>query len=629
MPVRPRKRPSLSGSTSLFVLVACLAVLALEAREAWVDRRVTLDAVARGASNLASALNGRARDLIDLGDAMLISIAERVSVAGVGDEQRASMDRLLTEAGSPLPEDTVLAVFAPDGSLFASSLPRVPLGFDAAEAEFFKLHRDRPDLGLHIGTPLLTVLAPRKLLTLSRRVTLADGSFGGVVVIGAATTGLVEESDNMDVGQRGLIAALRSDGTVLTTYPYVAEAIGGGVGHAGIFGPDAQAASAGTFIGSGIIDGEVRSYSYKRAERYPLIFLVGIDEQDALAGWRSNAIQRGIAALGLALFIGLLGSRLFHLLKRREADAHALEESEQLFRLLAERSGDMVLRIAPDRRLVYVSPASIDLLGLTPAELLGRSVLDEVAPEDRAVVEKAADTLHAEGSATVAFRLSHRQGRQVWVEASVRPLLNPSTREPDGAIAIARDITARKAAEQALQTLATTDALTGLANRRSFDAALAEEWERHHAAGTPLSLLLIDLDRFKLFNDTYGHQAGDDCLRAVSGALAGAAHRTGDVAARYGGEELVAILPNTSEEGAIAVAQAMHDNVLRLAITHRENPPAGRVSVSIGIATARDGDDENPAGLIERADKALYQAKARGRNRSWVADAPRKTVPSP
>jgi diguanylate cyclase (GGDEF)-like protein len=167
-----------------------------------------------------------------------------------------------------------------------------------------------------------------------------------------------------------------------------------------------------------------------------------------------------------------------------------------------------------------------------------------------------------------------------------------------------------------LEKLALQDGLTGLANRRQFDATLGKEFSRAMRQGSPLAFAMIDVDYFKRFNDRYGHSAGDDCLRSVANAIRGQTPtRTGDLAARYGGEEIGILLPNTDEDGAWAVAERMRIAVLALRLEHGDSP-LGMISISAGVAAVvpeRGNDD--PAVLIEAADRALYAAKNAGRNR--------------
>jgi diguanylate cyclase (GGDEF)-like protein len=174
-----------------------------------------------------------------------------------------------------------------------------------------------------------------------------------------------------------------------------------------------------------------------------------------------------------------------------------------------------------------------------------------------------------------------------------------------------------------MERLAATDGLTGLANRRHFDGVADREWRRCRRERQPLSVLLLDADHFKHFNDRYGHLAGDGCLRAIAGQLAAAARRPGDLAARYGGEEFLLLMPQTDRDGALRMGDRVRELVLDLAIAHEGSPGPGVVTVSIGGATAWPKDSESGptsvSALLDAADAALYQAKSGGRNQVVIA----------
>lgn len=170
-----------------------------------------------------------------------------------------------------------------------------------------------------------------------------------------------------------------------------------------------------------------------------------------------------------------------------------------------------------------------------------------------------------------------------------------------------------------LQQLLSTDSLTGIASRRRFDQALIDEWRRSARAGTALSLLMIDVDYFKSYNDNLGHLKGDVCLRRVAHLLSNAGRRPGDLVARYGGEEFVCLLPNTDSAGAAFVAERLMDAVKSAAIMHPDSPLGPYLSVSIGAATARPPAESRDA-LVGLADRLLYFAKGDGRNRVVCAE---------
>jgi two-component system chemotaxis family response regulator WspR len=176
----------------------------------------------------------------------------------------------------------------------------------------------------------------------------------------------------------------------------------------------------------------------------------------------------------------------------------------------------------------------------------------------------------------------------------------------------------RNAAVEELKRISITDGLTKIYNRRHFDETINKEFQRARREQSPLSLVLLDVDHFKQFNDHYGHQAGDDCLVDVADALQSSIHRASDTAARYGGEEFAAILPNIAAEGALAVAERIRMSIIDRNIKHEASSVADHVTVSLGVATIIPTKDSQAESLIRCADQGLYQAKEKGRNQVVV-----------
>jgi diguanylate cyclase (GGDEF)-like protein len=181
------------------------------------------------------------------------------------------------------------------------------------------------------------------------------------------------------------------------------------------------------------------------------------------------------------------------------------------------------------------------------------------------------------------------------------------------AVQLSAQLRRRMRAESELRLLARTDGLTGLANRRLLDETLEQEWRRARRTHRTLAILFIDVDRFKAFNDCYGHQAGDDALATVAHSIAMCLRRPADTAARYGGEEFLTVLPETSESDAALLAERIRAAVWDLAIEHAPST-FGRITVSVGIASSEGGEVEHVDQLIRMADEAVYEAKASGRN---------------
>ena len=167
-----------------------------------------------------------------------------------------------------------------------------------------------------------------------------------------------------------------------------------------------------------------------------------------------------------------------------------------------------------------------------------------------------------------------------------------------------------------LREQSSQDSLTGIPNRRSFDAAFEQEW--HHAArsGQPLALIMADVDHFKRYNDSYGHQRGDECLRAVAGAMRTAARRKVDLVARYGGEEFAMLLPDTPAVSALLVAGRVLEAVRALRLPHKDSPTTDHVTMSLGVCATVPRDDVQPHDLVKVTDRALYDAKSKGRNQA-------------
>lgn len=170
-------------------------------------------------------------------------------------------------------------------------------------------------------------------------------------------------------------------------------------------------------------------------------------------------------------------------------------------------------------------------------------------------------------------------------------------------------------ANEFLQKISSLDGLTGVPNRRRFDEVLKQEWQRAIRHSTSISLIMIDIDFFKLYNDTYGHQGGDDCLKRVARTLEGSAQRETDMVARYGGEEFGAILPETGTNGAFEVAETMRQNIANEKIPHESSTVSDHVTISVGVATWLPERNSSAEKIIASADKALYKAKESGRNR--------------
>lgn len=309
--------------------------------------------------------------------------------------------------------------------------------------------------------------------------------------------------------------------------------------------------------------------------------------------------------------------QLFGAFDRRPASP---AQGSDLFRELAEQSSDVICRVG-DNQAKYFSPACEKLFGWTSDEMMRLRPDEFFFAEDLGILAEGTDDLRSGRCEfrTCQVRVHHKDGSFRWVETNTRLARDRDGDAPADMIVVLRDITARKAHEDELAELALTDALTGIANRRAFEQAFARGWRDAVGARGALSLLLVDIDHFKRFNDRFGHQVGDDCLRAVAAALRGAADRPDSTVARFGGEEFAVILPGADADQALAAAEAARAAIVALAVPHPGGATADCVvTASIGAATAlaRSGAGAAmPGELLQAADTALYRAKDNGRNR--------------
>ena len=318
---------------------------------------------------------------------------------------------------------------------------------------------------------------------------------------------------------------------------------------------------------------------------------------------------------------------LLYIVEVRLAESERLratvEGSERRFRLLAEASNDIIFRCDLSGRRNYVSPSVTAVLGWSREEMLAGTYEDLVHPEERAALAGMLEDFRRQRDSPrrAEFRYRRADGSYLWLEFNLNLIYDGHLGEPIGYVNIARDISRRKVEEADLhrtlataEQLASSDPLTGIANRRHFDQMIEREWLRAARDQINLSVLLLDVDHFKLYNDVNGHLTGDQCLRQVVAAIRPVVSRPADLLARYGGEEFVVVLPNTDAAGARQMAEWIRESVEMSGLPHADNPPYGVITLSVGCATMTPRPPITHLQLLEAADQALYRAKSGGRN---------------
>ncbi|MCL6712508.1 diguanylate cyclase [Pseudomonas sp. R2.Fl] len=298
-----------------------------------------------------------------------------------------------------------------------------------------------------------------------------------------------------------------------------------------------------------------------------------------------------------------------------------VRENEHRYRLLADYSGDLVVRLRPDGERVYVSPASEDILGWRPAEMLGLR-WSLVHPDDQGRQRVAMDEVLASGQPqTLKYRVRHRDGHYLWMEVVMRPIPKENDPAENDLILSGRDISRRVAAEEALEAsrrelerLSRVDALTGVPNRRQLEERLSLALLRIERSGEALALMYLDIDHFKCINDTHGHAVGDKVIREFARRLVSCVRAT-DLVVRLGGDEFVILLEHITHPVMVKVVAE------KIIASVREplqlEGLALQISTSIGAAFAREVEAQED--LLVAADDALYEAKEGGRDQYRVS----------
>jgi diguanylate cyclase (GGDEF)-like protein/PAS domain S-box-containing protein len=317
--------------------------------------------------------------------------------------------------------------------------------------------------------------------------------------------------------------------------------------------------------------------------------------------------------------------------------AEALRKSEGVYRSIVQASPDNITITDREGRILLVSPVALSMFRAAGEEdFLGRSLLDFLVPEDRARALSQI-SLKRQGAATGPSEYSGlRVDGSTFDIAVDSEFIRDAEGSPTGMVVIVRDITSRKQEEgeredlerrlaehatelerlnELLREQAFEDSLTGLANRRHFVEALDREISRARRHNGEFSLLIADVDFFKHYNDTFGHQRGDECLQRVAQVLRATFRRPGDLPARYGGEEFAVILPNCGPDLGKTQAERLRSAMEKAGVVHPSSAVAPCITFSIGIASGRVEADITSEVLIQAADNALYRSKAEGRNR--------------
>ncbi|MBP0597693.1 GGDEF domain-containing protein [Herbaspirillum sp. LeCh32-8] len=520
-----KKRTSPVCIATLFVVLACLALVGLDGWRTWQAREDLLKEARVDTSNMAQGLAQHADQTYHEADLALQVLLEHVAEDGLNERSLQRIGRQLMSQVNELPQLHGIFVYDESGRWLVSSQRTLQTQYNNSDRAYFIYHKTHSDPLPHVGPPVQSRSTDEWIFTISRRINKPDGAFGGVVLATLSLEYFKNYYQNFDVGRRGAVLFALNSGTSLIRRTRDSATTGKDLTNVPLFRDYASKSDRGTVELVAPSDGELRINSFVHLRRYPMFITVAVSKDEVLANWRHDAYLRTIGVLFLAGVLATMG-----------------------------------------RRMV-------------------RQIKTQVRSEYEAVTARTkSDQLNA-----------------------------------------------------TLVQLAMHDGLTGLPNRRHFDRTLAAELLRQGKDKGALSLVMIDVDHFKLYNDIYGHTKGDECLKTVARAIGAARKRSRDLAARYGGEEFALVLPDCDIHGAMSIAYNLRQSIAELRLPH-SGAKNGHVTVSIGVASLHPvQENDSVLTLIEHADQALYQAKQSGRDRivtypanlkSNSRDEPRKSKPS-
>jgi diguanylate cyclase (GGDEF)-like protein/PAS domain S-box-containing protein len=614
-PGAPLRQVTSTAVVITFALIMTACVLGVMAWKALDAKKTALASGGADIQNLAHSLAEHASHTMQAVD---IAMAGMVDLLKYRDPEPDRFNKYLADTAKTLPQLRGIGVADAKGNWTYSSLAEMPR-HTIADRDYFAYHRDTPDSALRISELLQSRINERSsMIVLSKRITKLDGSFGGVVAAAIDKDYFNGFYRTFQLGPDGGISLIRNDGTLLIRWPQSDRSTD--LSKTDLFTKHLKQSQVGYYKITSPFDGIVKHLGYERTPNYPMVVTVAMSEDWLLSEWWKGLRTDVIVAGVLLCMVLLLAAVLALQFRFRNRIERTLRESEAHYRLLANNIADIIILIDARGLLRYVSQSVEPVLGLRAKDLIGKSCFALIHPEDREAVMQATTRLGSAASvSTVVFRHYRGDGTPAWVESKFKLALETSGATGKEFLCVIRDVTERKRMEdeltqlnRRLTQLAATDGLTGLTNRRTFDGFLRREYEACEA----ISVLLFDIDNFKGYNDTYGHQAGDRCLQAVAKAIGDTTGNTSGLSARYGGEEFAIVLPHASESEALKVAEAIRLTVRALGIPNTASS-RGHITISVGVA-AKTRATIDEAALVGEADTALYEAMRLGRNRSIV-----------
>ena len=584
----------------------------------WQLRTDAISAAISETGNIASVLAVQLSRSLKSIDTVLLEIkqlAERHDIDSPADFQ-AAVDRRefqesLTNDLASLPQVFSIAIADREGQIVVSTAGWAATRYNVAGRDFFWKARDRRDGQLTTSIPAVNRINDKQTIVFSRRLEDSKGNFVGIVLAGVNTKYFEDIYGAIQSVHSLLFTLLDPDGIILFRHPEGADAAGKALSNKAAW-LDAVSKGDDGFRVFGQADGNIRYVSIRKVPEYPLIVDISVTEATTLAIWRQRAAAIGLgSAILLLLSIYLLRAVTRQVRLLSNSEASLAQKSRQLDAALNNMSQGVAMFDGWQRLIISNTQlAKIYHLSAEQAKpgtsfraiLEARAAVGSVPEDVPSFVTDSLDQVSKVGLSHSSYEL--RDGRTVAVSLQAM--------DGGGWVSIHQDITAQKRTEAELERLASHDALTGLANRPLFTEKAGAALARMRRQGEAFSVLMLDLDRFKTVNDSFGHPAGDALLREIARRLLNTTREV-DCVARFGGDEFAVLQAPCKDQTAGAIA--LSDRILA-AVTEPYDFNGRKLilETSIGIALApHDGDDVDA--LIKHADLALYRAKTAGRNR--------------
>jgi diguanylate cyclase (GGDEF)-like protein/PAS domain S-box-containing protein len=592
-------------AVSLLLIAGIWAAAVVQAQR---ERQSAIDTTNRQNSNLAIAFEEHTVRTLKGVDAAVLLIAHEFERFGAATEIGKFFEEGLIDGRL----FTNLAVADERGELVISSQKLQPLNI--ADRDYFKAHASERTSELLIGKPILSRTYGNWAIPMSRRISKRDGSFGGVVSALVDPNYFLQFYEKTNLGQRGVAFLVGLDGVARARRAGNVATIGADMSQSTLLKAIAKQPS-GDFLSAGRIEGVSRYQSYRTLAQYPLAVVVGTSQAEVLAEYSQNRLRYYSAAVIFSVIVALFSFLLMLALRRKNRALEALSASETQFRATFEQAAIGIAHTAPSERFLRVNEKLCHMVGYTREELLTMTIYDLTHPDDVGLGTLNRQRLTAGEISTLSVerRCVCKDGSVIWLNRTTS-VVRKASGEPAYFIRVMEDVTGRKRLEHALQHLADHDRLTNLPNRALIHDRLQHAVDQAARRKWIVGVMFIDLDRFKVVNDTLGHTMGDRLLQLVAARLRDCV-RCEDTVGRLGGDEFAIIL---TEIAHIADSELVARKILEaLAAPLDLDGREAYVSASIGIATyPQDGASADI--LIMNADAAMYRAKAQGRNNYQV-----------